>query len=118
MLNVDEFFADNVDTSKEGVEKHRKQEFTQQKTSVFTKLSIMHILNMKGEKTGKILDKYVISLYLSGISRVVKIRDAKKLYQDIENRSINGNQIADLRCILVCASLIIFLHLFQLIYIL
>ena len=47
MLNIDEFFADNVDTSKEGDEKHRKQEFKQQKTSVFTKLSIMHILNIR-----------------------------------------------------------------------
>ena len=35
-----------------------------------------HELNAKGEKTRKILDKYVISLYLSGISRVLKIKDA------------------------------------------
>ena len=45
-------------------------------------------LNEKGEKTGKALDKHVISLYSIGISQMVKInenkRDVKKLQQDTE----------------------------------
>ena len=32
-------------------------------------------LNEKGEKSGKALGKYVISLYSTGISQMVKIRD-------------------------------------------
>ena len=45
-------------------------------------------LNEKGEKTRKALDKHVISLYSSRISRMVKIRDFHKLCQDIENDPI------------------------------
>ena len=44
--------------------------------------------NKKGEKTGKTLGKHVISLYSTGISRMFKIRDVKKLQQDIENDPI------------------------------
>ena len=36
-------------------------------------------LNEKGQKTGKALSTHVINLYSTGISRVVKVRDAKKL---------------------------------------
>ena len=42
-------------------------------------------LNEKGEKTTKALGKNAINLYSSGISRFVKIRDVKKLQQDIED---------------------------------
>ena len=42
-------------------------------------------LNEKGEKTAKALRKLAINLYSSGISRFVKIRDVKKLRQDIED---------------------------------
>ena len=42
-------------------------------------------LNEKGEKTGKALGKHAIDLYSTGISRVFKIRDVKKLQHDIEN---------------------------------
>ena len=42
-------------------------------------------LNEKGAKTTKALGKNAISLYSSGISRFVKIRDVKKLQQDIED---------------------------------
>ena len=39
----------------------------------------------KGEKTAKALGKHAISLYSTEIYRMVKIRDVKKLKQDIEN---------------------------------
>ena len=55
-------------------------------------------LNKKGEKTEKDLGKHVINLYSTGISRVVKIRDVKKLLQDIEK-----DQMAHLGCLLVCS---------------
>ena len=58
-------------------------------------------LNEKGEKTGKALGKHVINLYSTGISRVLKIRDVKKLQQDIENDPIIKDQIANLGCLLV-----------------
>ena len=51
-------------------------------------------LNESGEKNRKVLGKHVISLYLSGISQVVKIMVLKKLQQDIENDPIIGDQIA------------------------
>ena len=59
-------------------------------------------LNEKGEKTGKALGKHVINLYSTRISRVVKIRDVKKLQQDIENDPIIKDQMANLGCLLVC----------------
>ena len=58
-------------------------------------------LNEKGEKTGKALGKHVINLYSTGISRVLKIRDVKKLQQDIENDPIIKDQMANLGCLLV-----------------
>ena len=61
-----------------------------------------HELNEKGEKSGKALGKHVINLYSTGISQVVKIRDVKKLQQDIENDSIIKDQMANLGCLLVC----------------
>ena len=59
-------------------------------------------LNEKGEKTGKALGKHVISLYSTGISQMVKIRDVKKLQQDTENDPIIEDQMANLGCLLVC----------------
>ena len=59
-------------------------------------------MNEKGEKTGKALGKHVINLYSTGISRVVKIRDVKKLQQHIENDLIIKDQMANLGCLLVC----------------
>ena len=58
-------------------------------------------LNEKGEKTGKALRKHVISLYSTGICQVVKIRDVKKLRQDIKNNLIIKDQMA-IDCLLVC----------------
>ena len=55
----------------------------------------------KGEKTAKLLGKNVIKFYSKGISRFVKIRDAKKLRQDIEDDPIIKDQMAALGCPLV-----------------
>ena len=58
-------------------------------------------VNEKGEKTAQVLWKHV-NLYSTGISWFVKIRDVKKLWQDIENDPIIKDQMADLGCLLVC----------------
>ena len=58
-------------------------------------------LNEKGEKTGKVLGKLVINLYSTGISRWLKIKDVKKLRQDIENDPIIKKQMANLGCLFV-----------------
>ena len=92
-----DFFADVVDTPKEGIEQYKKGE---ELKSIIDKGKLGHKwthkkvdkasdeiinktyaeykqgeLNEKGEKTGKALGKHVISLYSTGISRMVKIRD-------------------------------------------
>ena len=59
-------------------------------------------LNGKGEKTGKALGKHVINLYSTGSSRWLKIKDLKKLRQDIENDPIIKCQMANLGCLFVC----------------
>ena len=59
-------------------------------------------LNEKNEKNEKALGKHVINLYSTGISRVVKIRDNKKLQLDIKNDPIIRDQMANLGCLLVC----------------
>ena len=60
-------------------------------------------LKEKGEQTGKAFGKHVISLYSTGISKVVKInKDVKKLQQDIENDPIIKDQMASLGCLLMC----------------
>ena len=48
------------------------------------------------------MGKHVISLYSTGMSRVVKIRDVKNLQQDIENDPIIKDQMADLGYLFVC----------------
>ena len=48
------------------------------------------------------MGKHVINLYSTGISRMIKIRDVKKLQQDIENDPIIKDQMASLGCLLVC----------------
>ena len=54
------------------------------------------------KKTGRALGKHVINLYTPGISRWLKIKDVKKLRQDIENDPIIKDQIANLGCRFVC----------------
>ena len=58
-------------------------------------------LNKKGEKTVKALDKHVINLYSTGISRWLKIKDVKKLRQGIDNDPIIKDQMANLGCLFV-----------------
>ena len=41
-------------------------------------------------------------MYSTGISGVVKIRDVKRLQQDIENGPIIKEQMTNLSCFLVC----------------
>ena len=59
-------------------------------------------LTEKVEKTGKALGKHVINLYSTGISRWLKIKNVKKLRQDIENDPIIKDQMANLGCLFVC----------------
>ena len=59
-------------------------------------------LNEKGEYTGKALGKHVTNLYSKGISQFAKIKDVKKLRQDIEDDPIIKDQMDGLGCLLVC----------------
>ena len=47
------------------------------------------------------LGKYAINLYSRGISRFVKIRDVKKLWQNIEDDPVIKDQMVNLRCLLL-----------------
>ena len=123
ILNND-FFNNVVDTPKEATEKHKKRE---QLKSVIDKGKLgykwthkrvdkasdeiinktyaeykKHELKEKGEKTGKALGKHVINLYSTGISRWLKIKNVKKLRQDIENEPIIKDQMANLGGLFVC----------------
>ena len=59
-------------------------------------------LNEKGEKTGKALGKHVINLYSTGIFEWLKIKDVKKLRQDIENDPVIKDQMVNLGFLSVC----------------
>ena len=127
LLNDNDFFGDMVDTPKEGIEQHKKREClkgTIEKGKAYLlgykcthgrvdKASDETInktyaeyrqreLNEKYEKTGKALGKHVINLYSTSISRWVKVKNAKKLRQDIENDSIIKDQMAGLGSLFVC----------------
>ena len=107
------FFWDTVDTPREDIVQRRKREclksairkgkasllgskWTQEKVGKAGDKTInktyieykQRELNEKSEKTGKALTKHVINLCSTGISWRVKIRDVKKLQQDIENDPI------------------------------
>ena len=124
ILNDDEFFGDNVDTPKEGIEHHKKQECLK---SVIDRGKLGHkwkhervdkasdetinkkyaeyrqgVLSEKGEKTGKVLGKHVINLYSVSISQWFGIRDVTKLQEDIDNDSIIKDQMANIGCLFVC----------------
>ena len=58
-------------------------------------------LNEKGEKTAKALGKHVIKLHSNGIFWFVKIRDVKKLCQDIEDDRLIIDQMVNLGFFLV-----------------
>ena len=93
ILNDNQIFGDAIDTSKEGIEQHRKREclksgiskgkayllgrkWTQEKVDKASDETINKTyaeykqrgLNEKGEKTGKALGKHVIILYYTEIS--------------------------------------------------
>ena len=124
ILNDNEFFRNVVDTPKEGTEQHKKREvlksvidkgklghkWTHERVGKTSDETINKVyaaywqreLNEKGKKTGKVLGKHVINLYSTGISRWLKIKNAKKLQQDIENDPIIKDQMASLGCHLVC----------------
>ena len=90
ILNDDESSGDIVDTPKEGIEQHKKQEclksaidrdklgykWTHERmdkasdeiiNKTYTEFKQREI-TQKGEKTAKVLDKYAINLYSTGIS--------------------------------------------------
>ena len=135
ILNDDDFFGDIVDTLKEGIEQHKKRECLKSDIDKGKAHLLGHKWphetvdkasdetinktyaeykqrerNEKRKKTGKALGKDVINLYATGISRWFKIKDVKKLCQDIENDPIIKDQMAGLGCLFVC-SLVIFLRL-------
>ena len=123
----DDFFGDTTDTPKEGIEQHKKREclrsaadrgrarllgsskWTQEKVDKASDEIInktyaeykQREITEKGEKTAKVLGKHVINLYSNGISRWLKIRDVKKLGQDIENDPLIKDQMVNLGCLLV-----------------
>ena len=125
-LNDDDFFGDIVDTAKEGIEQYKKREclksvidggkahllghkWTQEKVDkasdgIFNKTYAEYKqreLNEKAEKTAKALGKRVIELYSNRFSQFVKIRDVKKLHQDIEDDPLIKDQMVNLDCFLV-----------------
>ena len=63
-----------------------------------------HELNANGENSGKALGKPVISMYLTGLSQVVKIRDVQKLQYDFDNDPAITDQMDSLGCLLRCIS--------------
>ena len=127
ILNDDDFPGDSADTPKEGIEQYKKREYlrcaiikgityllggkwTLEKLNKASDETINKMyteytsreLNEKNEKTGKALGKQVINLYFNGISWLLKIKDAKKLRQGIENDPIIKDQMAGLGCLFVC----------------
>ena len=58
-------------------------------------------LNEKSESTGRVIGTPAINVHFSGIFWVVKIRDFKNLWQDIENDPIIKDQMTNLDCLLV-----------------
>ena len=121
---IADVFCRHVDTSKECIEQHKKREelksvidtvrlghkWTHERADVGSDKIINKTYaeykqrepNKKGEKTEKALGRHVINLYSTGISWMIKIRDVKKLQQDIENDLIIKDQMASLDFLLVC----------------
>ena len=126
IFNDDDFLRDAVDTPKEGTEQHKKRKesksliyrgkghllgkWTHERVDKESDETInkkyveykQREITEKGEYTGKILGKHVINLYSTSISQWVKIKDVKKLRQDIENDPIIKDQMGVLRCLLCC----------------
>ena len=120
MSNDDDFFGDIVDSPKEGIEQHKKREclksvidrgklgykWTQEKVDKASDEIInktyaeykQHEITEKGEKTAKALGKHVIKLYSNRISWFIKIRDVKKLCQDIKDDPLIKDQMVNSGC--------------------
>ena len=123
VLNDDDFFGDIVDTPKEGIEQHKKREclksvidrgkayllggkWTQERVDkasdeIINKTYTKYKQRELNEKTAKVLGKHAINLYSNGITRFVKIRDVKKLHQDIDDDPLIKDQMVNLGCFLV-----------------
>ena len=122
----DGFLDDVADTPKEGIEQHKKREclksaidrgkayllgnkWTHERVDKTSDEEInkayaeykQREVTEKGKKTAKALGRHVIELYSNGISRVVKIRDVKKLQQDIKDDPLIKDQMVNLGCFLV-----------------
>ena len=124
IFNNDDFLQDTVDTPKEGTEQHKKwkelkdltdrgklghkwthERVDKESDEIINRKYTEYIqrkLNEKVGYTGKALGKHVINLCSTDIFRWLKIKDAKKLQQDIENDTIIKYQMASLGCLLVC----------------
>ena len=120
----EDVLIDVVDTPREGIEQHKKREelkdasdkgklghkcthrrVDKESDEIINKTYAeykTHELKEKGEKTRKPLGKHVINLYSTGIYWWLKIKDVKKLRQDIENDPIIKGQMANLGCLFVC----------------
>ena len=126
ILNDNAFFGDIVDKPKEGIEQHKEREclrkaidrgkanlvhkWTHERVDKASDETINETyaeykqreLNEQGEKTGKALGRHVINVYCICISRFLKIKDVKKLCQDIEDDPIIKDQMAHIGCLFVC----------------
>ena len=127
ILNDYNFPRDTVDIAIEGIEQYKKRDYLRSaiikgkayllggkwtlgnvnkpSDETISKMYTEYMqrdLNEKSEKTGATIGKHVISLFSNGISQLVKIKDAKKLRQDIENDLIIKDQMAGLVCLFVC----------------
>ena len=125
ILNDDDFFGDIIDTPKEGIEQHKKREclksvkgkgkahllghkWTHERVGKASDETInktyaeykQREITEKGEKTAKALRKHVIKLYSNGIFPFVKIRNVKKLRQDIDDDPLIKDQMVNLGCLL------------------
>ena len=85
ILNEDEFFADIVDTPKEGIEKHKKQE----------------VLKNAVDK-GKLGDKWTHERVYKAKNEFINKTYVECKQRDIENDPIIKDQMASLGCLLVC----------------
>ena len=115
LLNDNDFFGDTVDTPKKGTEQHIKCECLkglvdrgklghkwahERVDKTYTEYKQREI-TQKGEETAKGLGKHVINLYSTGVSRWLKIKDVKKLQQDIGNDLFSKDQMVNVGCHLV-----------------
>ena len=126
ILKDDYFFGDIVDTSKWGIEQHKKREslksvidrgkayllghkWTQEKVDKASDEIInktyaeykQREITEKAGKSAKGLGKHAIKLYSTGISQWFKTKDVKKLNQDIEDDPLIKDQMVNLGCFLV-----------------